>query len=202
MKTIFSALILVLSASAARADSVQDSIADHANVIRNEVYRSRASYDDLQRADQLMSQALSLILSSGGGGNNGTCNQFAYEKYFADYSASVAQDKAAAACRQIADVAVAQFLWAKYYADYSSSVAMDRARDGSGFGTVGRADIISFAWSKYYADYSSSVAADKASQHAPQVAQFALNCLQQAWTNYYNDYSSSVSMDKAFDACR
>ncbi len=195
------ALCLALAAARpARADAPQDSIFDRATTIRGEVYRSTASPDDLRRADDLMAEALRLILSSGG--SNADCIGFAYQKYYVDYSASVSQDKAAAACRLVADEAVAEFLWAKFYIDYSSSVAMDKAADGASRGVTGKLPIVQFAWSKYYVDYSASVAATKAGDGTKLVSSGAVSCIQTAWTNYYVDYSSSVAMDKAFAACR
>lgn len=198
---ILSAILVSTSVFAQTQDQIKEQISSLAREIRNEAITSNASNDSLLQARTLLEDALDLLKSQGSGGGSKDCIDFAYAKYYASHSSSVAADKASAACKIIEDVDVAKFAYEKYYSASSPDVAMDKATLVSTSAQKNKLDMIKFAYEKYYSASSASVAMDSAGKGVAKVRRGQLSCLQSLYTKYYSSNSASVAMDKALAGC-
>lgn len=198
---ILSAVLLSTSVFAQSQDQIKEQISSLAREVRNEAITSNASNDSLLQARTLLEDALDLLKSQGSGGVSKDCFDYAYAKYYAASSSSVAADKASAACKIIEDLDVAKFAYEKYYSASSAEVAMDKSTLVSSSSQKNKLDMIKFAYEKYYSASSASVAMDSAGNGVAKVRRGQLSCLQSLYAKYYASHSASVAMDKSLAGC-
>ncbi len=199
---LFMSLLLTVCASAqAQSDqTVLNEINELTRAIRQATVDSNAPRASLIEARNHLEDALDLI--EVGSGHNGRCFDFAYEKYFSQSSSATATKKALAACRKIADVAVAEFAYTKYFESLSATSAMDKATLVSGENMKGKLNVLKFSYSKYFESLSSTSALNLAYEGSAKVRRGSEACLEQLYKRYFKSYSSKTSMDKAFAGCQ